>query len=75
MAEITARGDGAITALTTDELIHTGRHGDTGKDTMSLDGAFSLAPNDALAVEYDTGTSGAAEVNVEFHFEDIGRKN
>ena len=74
-AEATVRGNGAVTGLTLSELIHVTRHDTNSKDTMGLLGALILGPNDAIGVEYDTGTGGIAEVTVEFHYETVGRKN
>ncbi len=71
-ADATARGDGALTGLTTADLIRSTRT--TAGDAMNIvfDDALILGPSDAIAVEYDTGTTGAAEVNIMLHFEDIG---
>lgn len=74
-AEATVRGNGAVSGLSTDRLMHAKRTLATGSGTMEVKGAFILSPNTAFAVEYDTGTTGIAEVTVEFHFEDIDRAN
>ena len=59
VAEATSRGDGAVTGLTNVKQIGTHR---------------ILAPNSAIAVEYDSGTTGAAEIDCFFHYETIGKK-
>jgi hypothetical protein len=35
-------------------------------------GATILGPGDAIAVEYDTGTSGECALEIHFHYEDLG---
>jgi len=74
-AEATSRGDGAITGLTAVSLLHRIRSNALDESTMSFIGALILAPGDAIAVEYDTGTTGTASVTCEFHYEAFDRKN
>jgi hypothetical protein len=74
-AESIAFGNNPVTGLSLDELIDTHRtpansHGDDKWDDVLI-----LGPGNALAVEYDTGTTGPAEVNIEYHYEPITRSN
>lgn len=71
-AEVTALADnvGGFTAGTA--LISKDRIlADTDKD-VPFDDVLILGPDDAVAVEYDTGTTGEASVLIRFFFEDIG---
>lgn len=61
-AEATCRGDGAITGLTEDSVIAVTRVSAATSSNIPFDDTLILGPNDAIAVEYDTGTTGAAEV-------------
>lgn len=61
-AEATARGDDAITGLTTVAEIATVRTAATNNTNIPFDDVLILGTNDAIAVEYDTGTTGIAEV-------------
>ena len=72
VAETLARGDGAITGLTTGGLIDTLRTAAGVHDFSLFEDALMLGENDAIAIEYDTGNTGAAEISIEFHYEDIG---
>lgn len=72
-AEATARGDGAVTSLTTGDILGVHRSAANGEGEMSYDGALILGPNDAVSVEYDTGTTGAAEVDFLFWYEDADK--
>lgn len=74
-AEATARGDGAVADLTTDRLITAKRNIATGGEDMDIKSALVVGPNDAVAIEYDTGTSGLAETSIDFWYEDIDRAN
>ena len=72
-AEATAMaGNTAITGLTTDGQIGFARSGALSGVEVAYHNALILGPGDALAVEYDTGTSGICEVSIHFHFEDLG---
>jgi hypothetical protein len=73
VAEATARGDGAITGLTAGAQLATHRNAADGEGQMEFQGALILGPNDAIAVEYDTGTTGAAEVDIFFWYESASR--
>ena len=74
VAEATSRGDGSVTGLTTVKQIGTHRNGANGEGEMAYDNALLLAPNSAIAIEYDSGTTGAAEIDCFFHYETIGKK-
>ena len=74
VAEATSRGDGAVTGLTNVKQIGTHRNDANGEGEMDYDNALILAPNSAIAVEYDSGTTGAAEIDCFFHYETIGKK-
>ena len=74
VSETSCYGDGAITGLTTVKQIGTHRNDANGDGEMSYENALLLAPNSAIAVEYDSGTTGAAEIDCFFHFEEIGKK-
>jgi hypothetical protein len=74
-AEATAFGNNPVTGLALDVLLDTirssvGSHGDEHWEDVLV-----LGPNNAIAIEYDTGTTGPAEVSIEFHYEDITRSN
>jgi hypothetical protein len=74
-AEALGFGNDVVNDLTYDSLIGSHR---TIAGAHSVDGwedVLTLGPNNAIAVEYDTGTTGPAEVNIEFHYEDITRSN
>ena len=72
-AEATCLGNGAVTGLTTGKQLGVHRSTANGEGEMVYFDALILGPGDAIAVEYDTGTTGAAEVDVFFHYEDITR--
>ena len=72
-AEATVMGGGAtITGLTNITQIGTHRTQATGEAGMDWSGGLILAPNTAIAVEYDTGTTGLCELDCLFHFETVG---
>jgi len=72
-AEATVMGGGAtITGLTTVAQIGTHRTQATGEASMDWGGGLILAPNTAIMVEYDTGTTGLCEIDCLFHFETVG---
>jgi hypothetical protein len=74
-AEAEAFGGAAVTGLAQDSLIGTHR---TVAGSHSVDGwddVLILGPNNAMGVEYHTGDTGDAEVNIEFHYENITRSN
>ena len=72
-AEATSMGGGAtITGLTLGSQIGTHRTTAFGEAGMDFGEALILAPNSAIMVEYDTGTTGLCEIDCIFHFETIG---
>ena len=73
-AEAICIGDGAVSGLTTVKRIGTHRNDALGEGEMLYEDALILAPNSAIAVEYDQGTTGAAEIDCFFHYETIGKK-
>jgi len=73
LAEATCMGGGAtITGLTLGNQIGTHRTQATGESSMDFGEGLILAPNTAIMIEYDTGTTGLCEVDCVFHFEPIG---
>ena len=68
-ADVNARGDDSITGLTTDVEIATMRAPANADVDIPFDDTLILGQNDALAVEYDTGTTGIAEVLARVYFE------
>ena len=74
-AEAVAFGSNPVTGLSLDELISSHRTVAGAHGIEPWEDVLILGPNDAMAVEYNTGTTGPAEVNIEFHYEDITRSN
>ena len=73
LAEATCMGGGAtITGLTITAQIGTHRTEATSEAEMNWGGGLILAPNTAIVVEYDTGTTGLCEIDCIFHFETVG---
>ena len=70
-AEAICMGNAAVTGLT--ELGQVGAHRTTALSEagMEFSDALILTPGTAVAVEYDTGTTGIMELDVFFYFEDI----
>ena len=72
IAEATAMaGDTTITGLTSVAQIGTQRSVATGSVEMNFQDALLLGPEDAIYVEYDTGTAGIGEADIFMHFEDF----
>jgi hypothetical protein len=69
---IAMAGDTAITALTADGEFSAIRSPAADSIEENFDGTLILGPGDAIALEYDAGTSGICEVDIHFHYEDIG---
>ena len=67
-AEATARGSGAVSGLTESSVIATVRSLANANAEIPFDDILILGENDAIAVEYDTGTGGAAEVLMRGYF-------
>ena len=73
LAEATCMGGAAtITGLTLSNQIGTHRTQATGEGGMDFGQGLILAPNTAIVVEYDTGTTGLCEIDCIFHYETIG---
>lgn len=71
-AEVTAMGGGAtITGLVIGNQIGTHRTSAFGEAGMDFGQGLILAPNTAIVVEYDTGTTGLCEIDCIYHFEDL----
>lgn len=68
---IAMSGDTAITGLT--NLTQIGVHRSSANNEVQGlgHGATILGPGDAIAVEYDTGTTGLCSGEIHFHFEDL----
>lgn len=65
-------GGATITGLSTVKQIGTHRTEPDGDATMHYDDALIIGPNKAIAVEYDTGTTGICEIDCFYHFEPVG---
>ena len=66
------RGDTAITGLTTDNLLGISRNSANGETDEDYKGALILGPNDAIVIEYDSGTAGSCSASIFFWYENIG---
>lgn len=71
----TARGDGAVSGLTADSLLGAIRTLASNTEKMDYQDSLLMGPNDAIAIEYDTGSASSAEVSILFHYEDVARQN
>jgi len=72
-AEATAMaGDTAITGLTQLKQLGSHRSEAGGESEMHYAGALMLGPGKAIAVEYDSGTTGICSHDIFFWYEDIG---
>ncbi|MGL1886308.1 MAG: hypothetical protein OCD76_07315 [Reichenbachiella sp.] len=72
-AEATAMaGDTAITGLTAGKQIGSHRSEALADSEMHFEGALVLGPGKAIAIEYDTGTTGLCSHDIFFWYEDIG---
>lgn len=56
------RGNGVVTGFTQDTLVAIKRHPANQDGDVPFDDVLVLATDDAIAVEYDVGSSGAVEV-------------
>ena len=70
-ATICMGGGVTITGLTTVKQIGTHRTTAGGQGEMNYENALILGPNKAIAVEYDTGTTGLCEIDFSYHFESL----
>ncbi len=66
-----AKGDGVVTGLTTDYRVGIHRTEAAGEGEMNYTDALILTPGTAIAVEYESGTTGGCEIDCFYHFEDI----
>ena len=69
---VTMGGGATITGLTEVKQVATNRTEATGRSEMNFENALILGPNKAIAIEYDTGTTGLCEIECFYHFEPIG---
>ena len=74
VAEASGYGDGAVTGLSTVKRIGTHRNEAGSEGEMVFFDSLILSPGKAIAIEYDSGTTGDCEFDVLFHFETIGKK-
>ena len=73
LAEATVMGGGAtITGLTLGAQLGVHRTQALGEASMNWGEGLILAPNTAIMIEYDTGTTGLCEIDCIFHFETVG---
>ena len=70
-AEALCYGDGAVGGLTPVKVMGNHRNQAGGEGEMDWTDALILTPGKAIAIEYDTGTTGQCEIDCFFHFEDI----
>ncbi len=68
-ASATSRGDDSITGLSTAGQIGSVRSSANDHADLSTRDAIILGQNDAIAIEYDTGTTGIAEAEIVFYYE------
>jgi hypothetical protein len=66
----TARGTGAISGLTSSGVFDALRLSANDTVELKIGDALQLGNNDAIAIEYDTGTTGDCEVTILGYFED-----
>lgn len=66
---LTSRGDGAITGLTEDGQIGAVRTLANDSAVFPIAGNLRIGSSKAIAVEYDTGTTGKCEAHIIGHFE------
>ena len=52
-------------------LIAIDRHPDNSSSTIPFDDTLILGPQNAIAIEYDTGSTGAAGAVIRFYYEDL----
>ena len=73
-AEVDCVGSGAVTGLTEVKQIGTHRSQAGGDSEMNYENALILTPNSQIAIKYLSGTAGANEIDMFFHYEDIGAR-
>ncbi len=69
---IAMAGDTTITGLTDISIFTIARSAAADTYEKHIDGMIILGPDDAIMFEYDTGTGGIGEIDIEFHYEIIG---
>lgn len=74
-AEALSYGNYEVSGLSLDGLIDSHRTLANSHDSTEWEDSLILGPNNAIAIEYDQGSTGSAEINIEFHYEDITRSN
>lgn len=74
-AEASVEGSQAVSGLTAVNQIDTARSSASEEANLDFSSALILGPSDAIAIEYDTGTTGAAEATITFHYESLTRAN
>jgi len=65
-------GDTTITSLTDVDIVSVFRSGAGATFEEHFDGSLILGPGDAIMLEYDTATAGIGEIDIHFHYEDLG---
>ena len=70
-ADVTARGDDAITGLTAGSVFAVVRNPADGSADVAFDDTVILREGDAIAVEADAGTTGIAEILIRFYQVDL----
>jgi len=65
-------GDTTITGLTQIAQVGSHRSQALSDSGMNFGGALILGPGDAIAIEYDTGTTGICSHDIFIWFEDLG---
>jgi len=65
-------GNTTITGLTPGAQLASGRSGANSGAEVHFHDSLILGPNNAIVVEYDTGTAGICELVIHFHYEDLG---
>ena len=68
-ADATALGNGAVGGVTVDTFFSTVRVGAGGYEEWDSKDALILGQNGNIVIEYDTGTTGAVEVDIFFFIE------
>jgi hypothetical protein len=70
VADATVVGNGAVSGLTSVRVIDAVRTPANGTSDTALNDALILGFGDAIAIEYDTGTTGDAEVTLIGYFDE-----
>ena len=65
-------GNTAITGLANVRQVGSHRSQALSDSSMDFSGALILGPGDAIAVEYDIGTTGTCSIDMIHHYETIG---